>query len=63
MRYQMTARTDKSDPGRYSPAYAMGRELGQNCEHFSPMGSAPMEVHGNKTTWKYDGVGVWEKYK
>ena len=30
MRYQMTARTDRSDPGRYSPAYATGRELGVN---------------------------------
>ena len=24
--HQMTARTDRSDPGRYSPAYATGRE-------------------------------------
>ena len=26
MRHQMTARTDRSDPGRYFPAYATGRE-------------------------------------
>ena len=25
----MTARTDRSDPGRYSPAYATGREFGE----------------------------------
>ena len=28
MRYQMTARTDRSDLSRYSLAYATGRELG-----------------------------------
>ena len=30
---QMTARTDRSDPSRYSPAYATGREFGAkgNC--------------------------------
>ena len=28
MRYQMTARTDRSDSSRYSPAYATGREFG-----------------------------------
>ena len=27
----MTARTDRSDPDRYSPAYATGRELGKNA--------------------------------
>ena len=27
----MTARTDRSDLGRYSPAYATGREFGENC--------------------------------
>ena len=28
MRYQMTARTDRSDPSRYSPAYAIGIHRG-----------------------------------
>ena len=28
MWYQMTARTDRSDIGRFSPAYATGREFG-----------------------------------
>ena len=27
----MTARTDRSDLGRYSPAYATGREFGKNA--------------------------------
>ena len=27
----MTARTDKSDPGRYSPAYATGRQFGESA--------------------------------
>ena len=29
-RYQMTARTDRSGIGRYSPAYATGREFEAN---------------------------------
>ena len=32
MRYQMTARTDRSELGRYSPAYATGRELGKGMD-------------------------------
>ena len=31
LRYQMTARTDRSDLSRYSPAYATERELGMNA--------------------------------
>ena len=44
MRYQMTARTDRSELGRYSPAYATGakrfvtRNMGVWCEGWGVIG-------------------------
>ena len=49
--HQMTHRADISKSVEYT-AYSTGRELGQSCEHFSSMGSDPMES---------DGAEAWEK--
>lgn len=47
----MTEQTNVSESCRYPTAYATGRELdvgmGQSCQHFSAMGSDPIETNFN----------------
>ena len=56
----MTARTDRSDPGRYSPAYATGREcVRKSLETYCNISSSTLAVGGEVCVMESDLNACW----